>query len=240
MKTAFITGANKGIGFETAKQMAKLGYFVYLGSRNKNKGQEAVESLKASGNEQVDFIPLDVTDSKSIKQARTQLESKIDSLDILINNAGISGEQPQKFSTDNIKTLRKLFDTNFFGTVEVTQQFLPLLSKAKKPVIINVSSEVGSLDIHTTTGKDPNLEIWSAYGASKTAVNAFTVMLKNELEDTPFRVYSVTPGYTSTDLNNYQGTKTVEEGAKPIVQVATQSDSFTSGKFYGEQGEVTW
>ena len=183
---------------------------------------------------------LDVTNSQSIKQAKTQLASKIDSLDLLINNAGISGVQPQKFSTPNIETLRNLFDTNFFGTVEVAQQFLPLLEKAEQPIIINVSSEVGSLEIHSSSGKDPNLEIWSAYGASKTAVNAFTVMLANELEGSKFKIFSVTPGYTATDLNAHQGTKTVEEGATPIVIIATESSRFTSGKFYGEQGEVSW
>ncbi|MEH6656271.1 SDR family oxidoreductase [Leeuwenhoekiella marinoflava] len=240
MKTVLITGGNKGIGFETAKQLGNLGYEVYIGCRHKYKGQEAVENLKKLGLNSIDWIELDVADSKSIEQAKIQLASKIDSLDILINNAGISGTQPQKFCINNIETLRNIFNTNFFGTVEVTQQFFPLLEKAEQPIIINISSEVGSLEIHSSTGKDPNLEIWSAYGASKTAVNAFTVMLANELEDTPFKIFSVTPGYTSTDLNDHQGTKTVEEGASPIVEIATQSNNFTSGKFYGEQGEVTW
>ncbi|MBW2963030.1 SDR family oxidoreductase [Mesonia aestuariivivens] len=240
MKTVLITGGNKGIGFETAKQLGKLGYDVYIGCRNKKRGQEAVENLKKLKGSSVDWIQLDVADSTSIEQAKIELASKIGSLDILINNAGISGIQPQKFSHNNIKTLRNIFDTNFFGTVEVTQKFLPLLKKAEQPIIINISSEVASLEIHSSTGKDPNLEIWSAYGASKTAVNAFTVMLANELEDSPFQVFSVTPGYTSTDLNDHQGTKTVEEGAAPIVKIATESTSFTSGKFYGDQGEVSW
>mgnify|MGYP003638414812 FL=1 len=240
MKTVLITGGNKGIGFETAKQLGELGYKVYIGCRTKSKGQEAVEKLENLGLKCINWIVLDVTNSQSIKQAKTQLASKIDSLDLLINNAGISGVQPQKFSTPNIETLRNLFDTNFFGTVEVAQQFLPLLEKAEQPIIINVSSEVGSLEIHSSSGKDPNLEIWSAYGASKTAVNAFTVMLANELEGSKFKIFSVTPGYTATDLNDHQGTKTVEEGATPIVIIATESSRFTSGKFYGEQGEVSW
>ncbi|MDN3594334.1 SDR family NAD(P)-dependent oxidoreductase [Zunongwangia endophytica] len=240
MKTVLITGGNKGIGFETAKQLSKLGYKVYIGCRSENNALEALKSLKNQGLNSVDWIQLDVADSKSIEQGKIELASKIDSLDILINNAGISGIQPQKFCHNNIKTLRNIFDTNFFGTVEVTQEFFSLLKKAEQPIIINISSEVASLEIHSSTGKDPNLEIWSAYGASKTAVNAFTVMLANELEDSPFKVFSVTPGYTSTDLNDHQGTKTVEEGATPIVKIANKPTLFTSGKFYGDQGEVSW
>ncbi|MDT0651713.1 SDR family NAD(P)-dependent oxidoreductase [Autumnicola edwardsiae] len=235
-----ITGANKGIGLETAKQMAELGYYVYIGSRDKQKGMKAVELLKKTGSNNVECIEIDITVIESVKRARMELDSKLEALDILINNAGISGDQPQKFSTGNVEILRKIFNTNFFGPVQTTYEMLPLLEKSKNPVIINVSSEVGSLAIHASAGKDPNLEVWGAYGSSKTALNAFTVMLNNELEDTPFRINSVTPGYTATDLNDHQGTKTVEEGARPIVKVATESDGFTTGKFYGEQGNVPW
>ena len=240
MKTVLITGANKGIGFETAKQLAQLGYFVYIGSRDKQNGLEAVEKLKALGLTNVDCIEIDVANLTSVKQARTELEAKIDALDILINNAGISGKQPQAFSTGDMENLRTLFDTNFFGTVQTTQQFIPLLEKASHPVIVNVSSEVGSLTMHSSAARSANWDLFSAYGSSKTALNAFTIMLANELKNTAFRVNSVTPGYTATDLNQHQGVKTAEEGAKPIVRVATQSDKVTTGKFYQASGEAAW
>lgn len=240
MKTVLITGANKGIGFETAKQLAELGYFVYIGSRDRQNGLDAVEKLKALGLGNVDSVEIDVADIASVKRARAALESTIDALDILINNAGISGQQPQTFSAGDIDNLRTLFDTNFFGAVQTTQQFMPLLAKSPHPVIVNVSSEVGSLAMHSSAGKSANWDLFSAYGSSKTALNAFTIMLANELKNTAFRVNSVTPGYTATDLNQHKGLKTAEEGARPIVHVATQSDEVTTGKFYKDSGEVAW
>jgi NAD(P)-dependent dehydrogenase (short-subunit alcohol dehydrogenase family) len=221
MKTALITGANKGIGFKTAKQLAELGYFVYVESWDGQKGREAVEKLKGFGLANVDFIQIDVANLDSVKQARTELESKLDALDMLINNAGISGEQPHTFSTGDMINLRTLFDTNFFEVVQTTQQFLPLLNKSAQPVIINLSSEVGSLTLQASKDKRSNWDLYSAYGSTKTALNAFTVMLANELTGTSFRVNSVTPGYTATDLNQHKGFKTAEEGAKPIVRIAT-------------------
>jgi len=240
MKNVLITGANKGIGFETARQMAGLGYFVYLGSRDKQKGLEAVDKLKAAGFTNVAYIAIDVADSTSVRQARAALESRIDALDILINNAGISGEQPQTFSGGDMANLRNLFEINFFGAVQTTQEFMPLLKKSALPVIINVSSEVGSLTLHSREDRSANWALFSAYGSTKTALNAFTRMLANELKDTPFRVNSVTPGYTATDLNQHQGFRTVEEGAEPIVRVATQTDETVTGKFYSDGGEVPW
>jgi len=141
MKTVLITGANKGIGFETAKQMAQLGYFVYLGSRDKSKGLEAVNKLKGLGILTVGALEIDVTNIDSVIKARHELESNIESLDVLINNAGIAGEMPQNISNVEIDNLRKVFETNFFGAVQTTQQFIPLLQKSTEPVIVNVSSE---------------------------------------------------------------------------------------------------
>ena len=240
MKRILITGANKGIGFETARQLAQLGYFVYLGSRDIQNGQQSERQLKEMGLSNVEAIGLDVTDIESIKKAKALLESKIDTLDILINNAAIPGEQPQNISTCDIANLRQVFETNYFGVVQTTQQFLPLLKKAEAPCIINVSSEVGSLGMHRTPGRNKNWDNFQAYGSSKTALNSFTVMLANELEGTSFRVNSVTPGYTATDLNNFQGVKTVEQGARAIVQLAIDPDRYPSGKFFKEDGEVAW
>lgn len=239
MKTVLITGANKGIGFETAKQLAQSGYFVYLGSRDKIKGVEALEKLKALGINNVDCIEIDVTNINSIKSAGKELEGKIKQLDVLINNAGIGGGLAQNISTDEIENLRKVFDTNFFGAVQTTQEFISLLKKSNEPRIVNVSSELGSLAVHSNT-QNPNYAIYDAYSCSKTALNAFTVMLANEFRDTNFKINSVTPGYTATDLNQHQGTQTVAQGAKVIVKYATVDNDGPTGKFLKEAGEIDW
>ena len=239
MKTVLITGANKGIGFETAKQLAQSGYFVYLGSRNKIKGLEALEKLKALGINNVDCIEIDVTNINSIKSARKELEVKVKQLDVLINNAGIGGGQAQNLSTGEIENLRKVFDTNFFGAVQTTQQFIPLLKKSNEPRIVNVSSGLGSLTIHSST-QNPNYAIYDAYSCSKTALNAFTVLLAKEFKNTNFKINSVTPGYTATDLNHFQGTQTPEQAAKVIVKYATVDKDGPTGKFLKEDGEVDW
>jgi len=239
MKTVLITGANKGIGFETAKQLAQLGYFVYVGSRDKMKGLDAIKKLKDMGISNAEFVELDVTNIDSIQKAKETLESKIKSLDVLINNAGISGGQPQNMSSIKMDDLRKVFDTNFFGAVQTTHQFIPLLKKSKEPKIINVSSGLGSLAIHSNT-QNSNYRIYDAYSCTKTALNAFTVMLANEFKDTAFKINSVTPGYTATDLNHFQGTQTVEEGVKAIVECATIDNDGPTGKFLREDGEVAW
>jgi len=238
MKTVLITGANKGIGFETAKQMAQLGYYVYLGSRDKAKGLDAISRLKEQGISNVECIEMDVTDIHSVILAKQELESKIEGLDVLINNAGIAGEMPQNISTVNMENLRKVFETNFFGTVQTTQQFIPLLKKSSEPVIVNVSSELGSLTIHNNR-QNPNYDFFDAYSCSKTALNAFTVMLANEFRNTGFKINSVTPGYTATDFNQYRGLQTVEQGANFIVKYATLNTDGVTGGFFKEQ-EIPW
>jgi len=239
MKNVLITGANKGIGLETAKQLAQLNYYVFLGSRDEKKGNDTVNKLKASGISNVELVKIDVTDIASIMQAKTIMESKIEALDVLINNAAITGEQPQNISTSDIELYKKVFDTNYFGSIRTTQQFFRLLQKSAQPHIINISSEVGSLTMHSSPGRNSNWDLYNAYASSKVALNSFTVMLANELRSTKFRVNSVTPGYTATDLNQHRGYKTVEEGAKPIVKLVTES-SVETGKFIKEGGEVPW
>ncbi|MDP4129928.1 MAG: SDR family oxidoreductase [Bacteroidota bacterium] len=238
MKIALVTGANKGIGFETAKQMAQLGCFVYLASRDRAKGLDAVNRLKGLGISNIELIEMDVTDIHSIKKAKQELESRIEALDVLINNAGIAGELPQNLSTGEVKNLRKVFETNFFGAVQTTQEFIPLLKKSNQPRIVNVSSELGSLTVHSST-QNPNYGIYAAYGCSKTALNAFTVMLANEFRNTNFKINSVTPGYTATDLNQHRGLQTAEQGAKAIVRGATLDDDGPTGKFFREE-EIPW
>ncbi|MDD5360792.1 MAG: SDR family NAD(P)-dependent oxidoreductase [Ignavibacteria bacterium] len=238
MKTVLITGANKGIGFETAKQLAQMGYFVYLGSRDKTKGMDAINKLKDLGISNVALIELDVTNINSIKQARQELETKIETLDVLINNAGISGGQPQNFTVHNIDNLRKVFETNFFGVIQTTQQFLGLLEKSNEPVIVNVSSSLGSLTLHSSR-QNPDFDIYDVYSSSKTALNAFTVMLANDLRNTNFKINSVCPGYTATDLNQFQGTQTVEQAANIVIKYVTL-ENIGTGKSFNKDGEVAW
>jgi NAD(P)-dependent dehydrogenase (short-subunit alcohol dehydrogenase family) len=240
MKTVLITGANKGLGFETARQLAQLEYFVYIGSRDKDKGHRAKEELHSSGLRNVDVVELDVTKSNSIKKARQTLETKIEQLDVLINNAGIRGEVPQLASKIPIEIMREVFETNFFGVIQVTQVFIPLLEKSELPIIVNVTSDLGSLTLRS----DPNSTIYhferACYGPSKTALNAYTVALAAELRDSKFKVNCVNPGYTATDFNNFKGTKPVAQGASVIVKYALLDESGPTGKYFSEEGETPW
>jgi len=240
MKSALVTGANKGIGFEAAKQLAKLGYFVYIGSRDKTKGFKAIEKLKAMGLTNVDCIQLDVTDINSIKVARQELEAKIQKLDVLINNAGISGGFPQPATKVSIDTLRLVFETNFFGAVQVTQEFIELLKTSDQPRIVNVTTELSSLTNHS----DPSWKFAqfkpAAYGPSKTALNAYTVMLAVELKDTHFKVNCVCPGFTATDFNNHMGDKKVEDAATVLVKYATLDKDGVTGNFLSAEGKTAW
>lgn len=197
-------------------------------------------AAKSLGISNVELIEIDVTNINSIKHAKQELETKIEALDVLINNAGIAGEQPQTVSAGEILNLRRVFETNFFGAVQTTQQFINLLKNSKEPRIVNVSSELGSLTLHSSPGKPaPAWGIYDAYSCSKTALNGFTVMLAYEFRGTNFKINSVAPGYTATGLNQYKGTQTVEQGAKPIVKCATLENDGATGKFLKE-GEIAW
>jgi NAD(P)-dependent dehydrogenase (short-subunit alcohol dehydrogenase family) len=188
----------------------------------------------------VECIQLDVTDINSIKAARQELAAKTRKLDILINNAGISGGFPQPATQVSIDTLRLVFETNFFGAVQVTQEFMPLLKESDQPRIVNVTTELSSLTNHS----DPNWQFAqfkpAAYGPSKTALNAFTVMLAAELKDTNFKVNCVCPGYTATDFNNHTGYKKVEDAATAIVTNAVLDKDGVTGKFLSAEGNIGW
>lgn len=240
MKNVLVTGANKGIGFEVSKQMAELGYHVFLGCRDLQKGLEAVNQLKESGISAVEALEIDVSDLSSVHRAASELASKIDVLDVLINNAGTAGPQPQNISQCDISVVKELFDTNVFGVIQTTQAMIPLLRKASQPVIVNVSSEVGSLTMQTSEGRNPNWDLYHVYGSTKTALNAFTIAFANEFKNSKFKINSATPGYTATDLNGFAGFKTAAEGAKPIVKLATIGAEGPTGKFFREEGEVPW
>jgi NAD(P)-dependent dehydrogenase (short-subunit alcohol dehydrogenase family) len=234
MKTVLITGANKSIGFETARQLLQAGYFVYLGSRDREKGEDAVAKLNTEGYVDVELVIIDVNDAGSIIEARKELGSHITSLDVLINNAGIRGDGDQTPSLISPKTIREVFNVNFFGTIEVTQAFLDLLRNSEAPRIVNVTSGLASLTLHS----DPSWKYYkikgAAYGPSKTALNAYTIALAYELRDTPFKVHAVDPGYTATDFNQHRGTGTVEDAARRVVKYATIGDDGPTGGYFSD------
>lgn len=244
MKSVFITGANKGIGFETAKQLLENGFHVYLGSRNLEKGLEAVDSLKNNGLTEVEAIEIDVTDDSSVQKARTEIGQRTDILDVLINNAGISGIQQNTLNSgiDNFKTV---YETNVYGVIRVTTAFMDLLKKSDEPRIVNVSSNMGSLTLQS----DPAYPAYdykslAAYSSSKSAMNMFTIHLAYELRDTNFKVNAVCPGYTKTDFTSHHGGE-VEEAGRRIVRYALLDRNGVTGKFISEElqtetGEVPW
>src|SRR5262247_1599771 len=238
-RNALVTGANKGIGYEAARQLASQGMTVLLGARDEQRGKEAAAKLQSEGLD-VQFLRLDVNDQTTHKSARSFIEEKFGKLDILVNNAGIALDLNQKPSEVDMQTLRKTFDTNFFGVISVTQALLPLIRKSDAGRIVNVSSGLGSL----TQNSDPRWEFYPvkllAYNSSKTALNAFTVMLAHELKDTPIKINSADPGFTATDMNGHRGYKTVEHGAAVIIQLATLPADGATGSYFDDKGVLPW
>jgi NAD(P)-dependent dehydrogenase (short-subunit alcohol dehydrogenase family) len=235
MKTALITGANKGIGFETARQLLEHGYYVYLGSRETHRGQQAVDHLRAAGYPQVELVPLDVVDSASIAAARQAVGQQTSVLDVLVNNAGISGGYPQPALGTSLRTFREVFDVNVFGAIEVTQVFSDLLHQSPAPRIVNVSSGLGSL----TLQNDPSWRFYAVKGAayppSKTALNAYTVALAYELRETPFKVNLVCPGYVDTDFTDHLGDSSVSEAAARVLKAVLLGADGPTGQFFGQE-----
>lgn len=245
MKKALITGGNKSIGYETTRQLLQKGYYVYLGSRNLEKGLAAVEKLKAEGLYNVEAIQIDVSNDGSVKAARAEIGSKTEVLDALINNAGISGGLPQPATSTDITVFTQVFDTNLFGVVRVTQAFMDLLQKSPQPRIVNVTSGLASLTLHN----DPAWKYYTVkaavYNSSKAALNMYTIALAYELRDTPFKVNVVDPGYTATDFNHHSGPGTVEDAAARLVKSAMIDANGPTGKFFSddnnpETGESPW
>jgi NAD(P)-dependent dehydrogenase (short-subunit alcohol dehydrogenase family) len=238
-KVALITGANKGLGFETARQLGRQNIKVLIGARDETRGREAVEKLLAEDID-AEFILLDVSDAKTHEAAAKYVEENYGKLDILVNNAGIALDSAEKASVVSLEILRKTFDTNFFGVIALTQTLLPLIKKTENGRIVNVSSGLGSLTQHS----DPKWEFYNvkplAYNSSKTALNAFTVTLAHELKDTNIKVNSADPGYTATDLNNNSGPKTVEQGASIIADLATLPNDGATGSYFDDQGVLPW
>jgi NAD(P)-dependent dehydrogenase (short-subunit alcohol dehydrogenase family) len=244
MKKILITGANKSIGFETARQLLQKGYYVYLGSRDLKKGLEAIEKLKAEGFNNVEIIQLDVSNQKSVNAARTEIGKRTEVLDVLINNAGISGGMTSAL-TASIDGFKEVYESNVFGVVRVTQAFIDLLKKSSAPVIVNVSTALGSLTLASDSSNIYYNFKLAIYQSSKSALNMYTVALAYELRDTAFKINAVCPGFTKTDFNNHRGTGTVEEAGKRIVKYAIIDKDGPTGKYFSEEmnpetGEIPW
>jgi NAD(P)-dependent dehydrogenase (short-subunit alcohol dehydrogenase family) len=241
MKTiALVTGANKGIGLEICRQLAQKGFHVLLGSRDQARGQEAAASLARDGAE-VEPMVIDLAAPATFEKARKLIEERFGRLDVLINNAGIGEPEDFQRTAENvsIEMLRRTFETNFFGLVDLTQRLLPLLRRSEHPRIVNQSSILGSLTEHS----DPNSVIGDihalAYDASKTAVNAFTVHLAKILRGSSIKVNSAHPGSVKTDMNP-MGDLSLEDGARTAVTLAILGDDGPSGGFFHDGKTLPW
>ena len=246
---ALITGANQGIGLQIAKDLAAHGMTVLVGSRNLARGEEAAKTIDGDAR----AIQLDVTDQASITAAAQRIRKELGRLDILVNNAAIShtgrlrGETVEEYaqatrpSNVSLDEVRAVWETNVFGPLAVYQAMLPLLREAQQARIVNVSSGAGSL----TMNADPSIAHRSIFGpvypASKTALNAITLAMAIELESTGIKVNAAAPGFTKTNLNNYQGVETVEEGAREAVRLALLGPDGPTGTFsHATLGQLPW
>ena len=235
---ALVTGANKGIGYEIAAGLGARGWKVGVGARDDEQRADAVAKLQAAG---VDAfgVPLDVTDDASVAAAAALVEEQAGGLDVLVNNAGITGGAPQSPTTVDPATVLRVVDTNVVGVIRVTNAVLPLLRRSASPRIVNMSSSVGSLARQTTPGAETG-PISGAYSPSKTFLNAVTVQYAKELADTPILVNAGCPGFCATDLNGFRGHRTPAQGAAIALHLATLPDDGPSGGFFEDDGAVPW
>ncbi|MGY1900598.1 SDR family oxidoreductase [Nocardia gipuzkoensis] len=247
-KVALVTGANKGIGRGAAEQLAAQGMVVLIGARDPRRGEEAAAALRAAGGA-AHAVTLDVTDRTTVAEAAKQIEQRFGHLDVLINNAGITGSgqvSPQDAydqvpSTVDLDMVREVFETNVFGVIAVTNAMLPLLRRSPAPRIVNVSSHAASLTLTSDLdGPFATLLPSAAYSPSKSAVTALTVNYAKELRKDGFLVNAVAPGYVDTDSNNHTGFLTVAQGAAVLVRLATLDADGPTGGFFGEDGSVPW
>jgi NAD(P)-dependent dehydrogenase (short-subunit alcohol dehydrogenase family) len=229
--TALVTGANKGIGYEIAAGLAQLGFRVGVGARDTGRRDEAVEKLRADGLD-VFGVPLDVTEDASVAAAAAQL-------DVLVNNAAITGGTPQEPTKVSPEQVLAVVDTNVVGVIRVTNAMLPLLRRAASPRIVNVSSTVGSLTLQTAQAEAVG-PISGAYSPTKSYLNAITIQYAKELAGTRILVNAGCPGFVATDLNGHRGTRTPEQGAAIFLDLATLPDDGPSGTFRNDTGIQPW
>lgn len=238
-RIALVTGANKGIGFAIARVLAQSGMCVLLGARNRSLGEAAAADLSSEGLD-VRFIELDLERPLTLRAAAQSIEAEFQKLDVLVNNAGVSDPLDGPPSQAGMAAVKRLMQTNFFGTLELTQLMLPLIRKSSHANIVNVSSELGSLALNS----DPDWRFAAVklmgYNASKAAVNMLTIQLAYELRDQNIRVNSADPGFTATDLNGHMGTQTVEQGAAEAIRLALLPAQGPTGSFSSSSGVHAW
>jgi NAD(P)-dependent dehydrogenase (short-subunit alcohol dehydrogenase family) len=237
-KNALVTGANKGIGREIARQLATKGYTVWMGCRHAKRGQAAVNELAEAGLN-VHLLEIDVASDASVKAAAEMLAQQTDHLDVLVNNAGLPGfrSTPLEESMEDIKAI---YEVNVFGPIRVTQAFQGLLRAAPSARVVNMSSGLGFLSRMSDPANEYGMFNHLGYNSSKTALNGVTVALANALRPFGIKVNSADPGYVATDLNDNSGPRTVAEGATPAVRLATLEDDCPTCKFFNESGPEPW
>ncbi len=239
-KNALITGANKGIGLETARQLGAQQITVLVGARDLSKGRQAVEELKAEGID-AHAIEIDVADEASVRRAAAQIEQDFGHLDILVNNAGVMLDSyDTKIAEMPLALWRDTFATNFFGLVATTQAFLPLLRKSEAGRIVNLSSILGSITYHATPGSPVYGSKVPAYDVSKSAVNAYTVHLAHELKETKIKVNAAHPGWVKTEMGGEEAPMELADGAKTSVALATLGEDGPSGTYVHMGEALPW
>lgn len=238
-KIALVTGANKGIGHEISRQLARLGMCVLVGSRDPKRGDQAAARLRAEGLD-THAITLDVTHAPSIVRAREFVGREYGRLDVLVNNAGVTHDTSLKPSEVPLDTIREVFDTNFFGVIAVTDGLLPMLRKSDAGRIVNVSSSLASLSLHSDPASPLGAFKVLGYDASKTALNAYTVHLAWELRQTAIKVNSACPGWVKTDMGGENAPLSVVEGADTPVWLATLGPDGPTGGFFNSRQPVPW
>jgi NAD(P)-dependent dehydrogenase (short-subunit alcohol dehydrogenase family) len=236
---ALVTGANKGIGFETARQLAGLGITVLIGARDEARGNRAEQALREDGGN-VRFTLLDVVNPDTVKKTAAWIEAEYGQLDILVNNAGIAGTASGPPSETTAEQMRHVYETNVFGVVTVTNAMLPLLRRSPAGRIVNMSSGMASLTLNDGPGAPFASINLIAYQSSKTALNAATVAYAKELRETNIKVNMASPGFTATDLNGHRGTKTPAQAAAIVVRLATLGSDGPTGACQDEHGTVPW
>lgn len=240
-RITLITGGNKGIGFETARQLGRLGHTVLIGSRDAKRGQDAASALSKEDRIDARAVTLDVADSASIRSAAASIERDFGRLDVLVNNAGIIVQGADGApSTTSLATFRTTFDTNFFGLIEVTQTMLPLLRRGTSGRIVNLSSVLGSIAEHSDRNSLIYGMLVTAYNTSKAAVNMYTQQLAHELRETHIKVNAAHPGWVKTDMGGSDAHLEVADGARTSVWLATLPDNGPTGGFYHTQVHMRW